>query len=67
MLKVPVGATPVDRHSLDDALKELEKAVSASKGPLRIVVRDDQTSAAIQRMLAAKPGLNATTVLIPKQ
>jgi hypothetical protein len=67
ILKVPVGATPVDREPLDNALKELDKAVSASDRPLRIVVGDRELSAAITRMIAAKPIPHVTVVLLPNR
>jgi hypothetical protein len=65
VFNVPAGAKPVDRQTLDNALGEIDKAVSAGKRPLRIVVRDHELATAIAQLIAAKPDLHATVMLLP--
>jgi hypothetical protein len=67
VLDVHAGAAPVEHERQDKALSAVEKAVSASKRPLRIVVRDRELAAAITQMIAAKPTLHDTVVLLPNR
>jgi hypothetical protein len=64
LLNVSAGAKPVAGDALDRVLTEVGKAVSASRRPLRIVVRDPGLASAITRYLAAKPELPATVVVL---
>jgi hypothetical protein len=62
MLKVPAGGAPLDRASIDVAIDALTAAVALSPYPVRVVVRDRETQAAVERALAVKPELRATVV-----
>jgi hypothetical protein len=52
LLKTPVGGSPVDDATLSDAIATLRHAVAQSPDPLRIVVRDPATAAAVSSALA---------------
>jgi hypothetical protein len=62
---LPGDGKPLSDQAIDKAVDALDKAASLSREPLRIVVRNQKTAAAIERVIATKSGRRVTVVVIP--